>query len=103
MIVWSPGMSIEDMENNAIKEAISYYKDNEKAADSLKITLDELNKKIAKYAKEHEKNEEKRMKELQTEREFDRRARGIIESIPEENILSEKTQQKSYKKNQKTI
>lgn len=78
MIIWSPGMSLEDIEEKIIEKAYEHYsKNEEKTANALKISLEKLQEKIKKFAdKQGEMNHTLEM-EKQKYEEYLRRARGI--------------------------
>lgn len=82
MIIWSPGVSLEDMEEKIIEKAYEHYgKNAQKTASSLKISIDILNEKIKKFSeKQKEINE---MLELEKKKYEDYliRARGHVLKI----------------------
>jgi hypothetical protein len=77
MIVWTPGISLDAIEEKVISAALSFYRDEERAADSLKITHKEMRKKLVKYAAETKKREEQLAEDKRKHEEFVLRARGI--------------------------
>jgi len=77
MIIWSPGVSLEDMEEKIIEKAYDHYgKNAEKTASSLKIPMDILNEKIKKFSEKQ--REINKMLDLEKKKYEDylRRARG---------------------------
>jgi len=81
MIVWSPGMSLESVEERVIQAAISFYKDEKRAADSLKLSPKDFEKKIKKYQNECKKVEELKELERQKHNDFVLRSRGMNNTI----------------------
>lgn len=77
MTVWNPGMKLRDIEKLIIEKAVSFFGSEDKAAQSLGITLKEIEKKIKRYTEE--KEELKRKQEVIKEREEDFliKSRGI--------------------------
>lgn len=77
MIIWSPGVSLEVMEERVINEAMLFYKDEKRVADSLKITHKDLTKKLKKYSEHHREMEEARDRERIKHDDFVLRSRGL--------------------------
>jgi len=77
MLNWSPGMTLEDVEILAIKKAIQFYRSEEKAATSLKITLKVLKSKLEKSHLDELKAKELREEEEAKQRDFVLRSRGL--------------------------
>jgi transcriptional regulator with PAS, ATPase and Fis domain len=55
MIIWQPGMTIDDVEKLVIHAALSFHSGNKtKTADSLNIAIRTLDNKLARYRQEEE-------------------------------------------------
>lgn len=81
-VIWSPGVSLEQVEKQVILNAYDFYKKNiYVTAQSLKIDSIALQKKLNKYEKERVIEEEKNEIRKKREEEFIARARGP-NSIP---------------------
>ena len=78
MAVWAPGMSMEEVQFSTILAALAFYKDENRAADSLKITHKEMSKMIKKIDEFQQKIEEVKMIEKRKHDEFVLRARGKL-------------------------
>ncbi len=78
MIIWSPGVSLESMEERVIQEAINFYRDEKKAADSLKISHKDLLKKMKRHQEEIKRIDDMREREQKKHDDFVLRARGIM-------------------------
>lgn len=82
MIIWSPGMSLEDMQEKVIRSALHYFNyDIETTARNLKISLEVFNKKILKYEEKEKKLKELKEEEKRKNEEFDLKSRGIKTEI----------------------
>lgn len=77
MIVWSPGITLENAEKLIIKRAISFYGSEEKAAYALQISMKEIQKRTKKYKEEGERLEEIAREEKRKNDDFVRRSRGL--------------------------
>lgn len=88
MIIWSPGMSLEDIEEQIIEKAYNHYSKNlEKTASSLKISLEKLQEKIKNFSKKQEEMDytleiEKKKYEI-----YLKRARGEKLSDHDNNLM----------------
>lgn len=82
MIIWSPGITIDEMEKQIINKAYDFYNKNAKVtAESLNISVEYFHNKLAQYAKEAlllEENNKKKQKEFE---DFNLRARGFAPSV----------------------
>jgi hypothetical protein len=76
MVLWTPGMSLEEVEHSTILAAIAFYKDEERAAVSLKITAKEMSKITKKIADNQKKVDEIKEIERKKYEEFMFLARG---------------------------
>jgi len=103
MITWSPGMSLEDIENKVVEKAYDYYRKNaQQTANSLKISLEKLQEKIKNFAiKEQEVNEALQREKMHYQ-DYLRRARGTrYPSILQKDVMRmpyEKIEQEKLKK-----
>lgn len=89
MIIWSPGMSLEEVEEKVIQKAYDFFiKNAETAANSLKISLDDFNEKMDKFKLKEQEIKKLIDKEKEKEREYLERSRGI----PPENSLNYKNE-----------
>ncbi len=78
MIIWTPGMSLEDVEEKVIEKAYNFYnKDSESTSKSLKISLHIFEKKLIKFAEKQKKMNELIKSEKDKEKDFNLRSRGI--------------------------
>lgn len=76
-ILYTPGMSLEALEKQAILYAYGFYKFNKTAtASSLGIAIRTLDNKLSKYLEEEQKEYERTEQERIRREEFERRARG---------------------------
>jgi hypothetical protein len=81
-VIWSPGVSLEQIEKQVILAAYEFYKRNiYLTSKSLNVEIGSLQKKINKYEKERLAEEEKIEIRKKREEEFISRARGP-NSIP---------------------
>jgi DNA-binding NtrC family response regulator len=56
MILWQPGVTLEDIEKQVIQKAFSFYRGNKTAtAKSLGIAIRTLDAKLEKYDKQDKK------------------------------------------------
>lgn len=81
MTIWNPGMKLRDIEKSIIEKAVSFFRTREKAAQSLGITLKDIEKKLKRYEEEKEELELKKYEIREKEEEFVRKSRGIRPSI----------------------
>jgi len=88
MIIWSPGMSLEDIEEQIIEKAYNHYNKNvETTSNSLKISMEKLQEKIKKFAdKQQEVNHTLEMEKKKYE-DYLRRARGQTQAQESNNTL----------------
>lgn len=83
MIAWSPGVSLEDMEEKIIRKAYSFYNKNVEATSKcLKIGIAELEEKIKLFAIKEQEVKETVEKEKKKYAEFLRRSRGNLKATP---------------------
>lgn len=85
LIVWSPGVPLEVVEEQIIKRALTHFRGNKTAtAASLGIAIRTLDNKLEKYFEDDQRNEE-RMNQEKTKREqFLMRCRGKLPPAVEE-------------------
>lgn len=76
MLIWNPGTTLDSVEEQVIKAAMDFYKDEKTAADSLKLTIQQFTQKLKKHQKEWAKAEELKEYERQKQEEYMLRARG---------------------------
>lgn len=90
MIVWSPGISLEEIERRIIEKAFEFYNRNaQTTANSLKIDVNELNKKKRKYEEDDKQIEISRYAQQVLENNFKLRARGVNTDEPIQPIVQE--------------
>lgn len=77
-VFWTPGVSLEAMEEQIIKAAFKYYRQNKSATSaSLGISVRTLENKLAKYQEQLEFAEQKKVEAKSRQEEFMRRQRGL--------------------------
>lgn len=82
MIVWSPGCTLEAVEEQIIKRALTFYKGNKTmTAQSLGIAIRTLDNKLEKYFEVEKKNEENSKDEKKRREEFIARCRGKVPPV----------------------
>lgn len=85
MVMWCPGMTLEDVEEKVVQKAYDFFSKNpETTAKSLNISLDEFNKKMERFKLKEQEIKKFIDKEKEKEREYIERARGI----PPENDMN---------------
>lgn len=81
IIVWYPGMTLESLEEQIIKRALSYYRGNKTmTANSLGIAVRTLDNKLEKYFEDGKKQERSMQEEKKKRDEFLLRCRGKLPS-----------------------
>ncbi len=93
MINWSPGVTLDEVEEQVIRKAFTHYRGNKTTtANSLGISIRTLDSRLEKYALEEKKRVEKE-EMLQRERDaFLMRARGITVQSEELAVQTEVNQ-----------
>ncbi len=77
-INWTPGQTLEDVEEIVIKKAFIHFNKNKTAtARALAISLRTLDNKFEKYAEDDRKRREEDERRAKERREWNDRARGI--------------------------
>lgn len=88
MIVWSPGISLEEMERRIIEQAFDFYNRNaQTAANSLRIDVNEFNKKKRKYEEDDMQIEINRKAQQIIENNFKLKSRGVNTDEPIQPIV----------------
>lgn len=65
-MIWSPGVTLESLEKEAIQDAFRFYQGNKTVtAQVLGIAVRTLDAKLAKYAKDEEAKKEKANAQIQ--------------------------------------
>ena len=76
-VIWTPGMSLENLEKQVVKKAFAFYGKNKTAtSNSLGIAIRTLDAKLEQYEKEDAKEQELKDELKTKEREYVKRARG---------------------------
>lgn len=82
---WQPGMTMEDVERQAIEKAFGHYRGNKThTAESLGIAIRTLDSKLAKYKKIDEELAASRAEQAAKRVENLALARGIVGKQPDE-------------------
>lgn len=77
-IIWTPGVTLEDIQRQVIVKALQFYKqDKAQTAISLQMTPKALEKKLEQYEKEQREHEMRREEVRKKEADFRLRARGM--------------------------
>lgn len=78
MILWTPGVKLEEVEKQVILKALAFYRSNKtQTASSLGISIRTLDARLEEYRLQDEKEAERvRLSELEHERKL-REARGL--------------------------
>lgn len=80
-ILWSPGVTLEQIEKEVILKTFRHYRGNKTAsANSLGISVRTLDSKLAQYKVEKEKLEDDKAKLQRKREEFLARSRGSIKN-----------------------
>jgi len=102
MIIWSPGVSLEDMEEKIIEKAYEHYGHSpEKTASSLKISMEKLNEKIKKFAeKQKEINHMLELEKKKYEKYLERARGNVVKPIPMKDLMNKQyeVEKVDYKK-----
>lgn len=78
-IIWSPGVSLANLERDVILTAFRFFRENKTAtANSLGIAVNTLSAKLERYTKEQEEHKERQDEQRIKDREFLERSRGIV-------------------------
>jgi Bacterial regulatory protein, Fis family len=87
LITWSPGVTIEAIEEQIIKKALAHYRGNKTVtAQSLGISVRTLDNKLEKYFEDQKKNQENADAEKLKRQEFLMRCRGqTVVRVPQGN------------------
>jgi hypothetical protein len=89
VINWSPGVTLEHIEKQAILLAFRFYRGNKTAtANSLGIAVRTLDNKLEKYEADGKAEKERQENESARRKEFLARQRGIQPSIDPEKVVS---------------
>lgn len=84
MIVWSPGVTLEAIEEQIIKRALGHYRGNKTTtAQALGIAVRTLDNKLEKYFENDKKFEEGMEEEKKRRDDFLARCRGKVSAEPE--------------------
>lgn len=76
-IVWSPGVTLKEIEKQVIHAAYRYFKQNKtQTAQALGISIRTLDNKFSEYKTEEGKQEDAEAKRTESREEFARRARA---------------------------
>lgn len=78
MFVWSPGLTLEYLERNAIEQALKFYQGNKTLTSrALGCAINTINSKLEKYALEDRDAKHRFDEDDRKRAEFDRRQRGF--------------------------
>jgi CRISPR/Cas system CMR-associated protein Cmr5 small subunit len=92
-IQWSPGVSLEALEKQAIQKAFMHFQENKQAtANALGITVDFLESKLEKYQQQDINESEKEFYERSEREQFLRKCRG--ENTPD-NLVTERSEREA--------
>lgn len=103
MIIWTPGITLEQIEKQVITEAYNFCtKNSAGTAKLLNTEVDYINKKLIKYENEQIEEDRKRKEKKLLEEEFKVRSRGVRKSpdltaahtIPPKKSANKKTESK---------
>jgi len=78
LISWTPGVTIEALEEQVIMKAIAHYRNKEVAAAALGIARRTIDYKLEKYAEEQRARDEISAEQKRKDDEHLQRARGIF-------------------------
>lgn len=79
MIVWSPGVTLEAVEEQIIKRALAHYQGNKTmTAQVLGIAVRTLDNKLEKYFQDEKKHEQSMQEEKKRREDFLARCRGKL-------------------------
>ena len=79
---WSPGLTLEMIEKEAILKAYNYFQKNKtQTALALGITTQTLHNKLNKYEEDQKADEQRVIEQRRREEELQRRAKGSINSF----------------------
>lgn len=82
-IIWSPGVSLEEIEKQVILKALRFYRGvKTTTANALGISVRTLDNKLEQYNADTAKNAEAQAEEKARREEFQRRSRGIACAQP---------------------
>lgn len=84
LVIWSPGISLEQIEKQVILKALSFYhKDKVAVSNSLKISISALENKLAQYEKDAAQEAQVLSEVRSREADFQLRSRGM--PVPQSN------------------
>ena len=79
LIRWTPGTTLDDIEEQAIRMAFEFYRNNKTlTAESLGIAIRTLDGRLEKYERADQERELRRQQERSRDTEFLARSRGLI-------------------------
>lgn len=81
MVLWSPGISLDELERMVIEKSISFFGSKEKAALSLRISVKDILKKTSKWEEEDKILKEKRDLEKEKQANYLLHARGKLPQL----------------------
>lgn len=89
-IIWTPGVTIEALEEQVIMKALGHYKNKEVAAAALGISRRTIDNKLEKYAEDEKIREAALAVKKRKDDEYLQRARGVFRpAVPVELTAEE--------------
>lgn len=82
-IIWSPGVSLEAVEEQVIKKALNHFRGNKvSTAAALGISVRTIDNKVAQYEAKRKLREEQHAERQKRNAEFLERSRGTVPEVP---------------------
>ena len=89
-VIWSPGVTLENIEEQVIKKAYAHFQQNKLAtANSLGISERTLYSKLAQYEQQEKRSKEEAELRRKNAEEYQLKWRGLAHTAPNEGVWAE--------------